>query len=83
MDRDEVRTGRLWMRCHGRQITNSRERSSTTWPPRGDELLKSLAERAEFITLKKDELAVREGEEGDGFYVVVSGRLQACTQLKD
>ena len=36
-----------------------------------------LAARAEFVTLKKDELAVREGEKGDDFYVVVSGRLQA------
>jgi NTE family protein len=49
----------------------------------GEELLKSLSEHAEFITLKKDDLAVREGDEGDGFYVVVSGRLQACTQLKN
>lgn len=48
----------------------------------GEELLKGLADQAEFVTLKKDDLAVREGEEGDGFYVVVSGRLQACTQPK-
>lgn len=47
----------------------------------GQEALAGLAEHAEFVTLKKDELAVREGEKGEGLYVVVSGRLQAYTQL--
>ncbi|MCE0521768.1 MAG: patatin-like phospholipase family protein [Methylacidiphilales bacterium] len=47
----------------------------------GEEALCGLVDQAEFVTLKKDELAVREGEKGDGFYVVVSGRLQAYTQL--
>src|SRR5271154_5194587 len=47
----------------------------------GQEALAGLAEHAEFITLKKDDLAVREGEKGDGLYVVVSGRLQACSQV--
>src|SRR5450755_2044373 len=47
----------------------------------GEEALGGLAEQAEFVTLKKDELAVREGEKGDGFYVVVSGRLQAYTRF--
>jgi CRP-like cAMP-binding protein len=45
----------------------------------GEEALRS-GEQAEFVTLKKDELAVREGEPGDGFYVVVSGRLQAYSR---
>ncbi len=48
----------------------------------GDELIQELAEHAEFVTLKKDDLAVREGDQGDGLYVVVSGRLQASTQPK-
>jgi NTE family protein len=42
--------------------------------------LAGLARHAEFVTLKKDEMVVREGEKGDGFYVVVSGRLQAYSQ---
>ena len=49
-----------------------------TW---GEEALGGLAEQAEFVTVKKDEMAVREGEKGDAFYVVVSGRLQAYSQL--
>jgi NTE family protein len=47
----------------------------------GQEALASLAGHAEFVTLKKSELAVREGEKGEGLYVVVSGRLQAYTQI--
>jgi len=47
----------------------------------GPEALAGLATRAEFVTLKKDELVVREGEQGDGLYVVVSGRLQAYSAL--
>jgi len=47
----------------------------------GPEALGGLAEHAEFVTLKKDEMAVREGEKGEGLYVVVSGRLQAYTQI--
>lgn len=47
----------------------------------GLEALGGLAEKAEFITLKKDELAVQEGEKGEGLYVVVSGRLQAYSAL--
>lgn len=47
----------------------------------GEEALRGLAEQAEFVTLKKSELAVREGEKGDGFYVVVSGRLQAYSHV--
>jgi predicted acylesterase/phospholipase RssA/CRP-like cAMP-binding protein len=48
----------------------------------GEELMKSLAERAEFVAVKKGELVVRENDAGDGLYVVVSGRLQAYTRLK-
>src|SRR5664280_866008 len=48
----------------------------------GGELMKSLAERAEFVAFKKGELVVRENDPGDGLYVVVSGRLQAYTRLK-
>ena len=48
----------------------------------GEELMKSLAERAEFVAVKKGELVVRENDPGDGLYVVVSGRLQAYTRLK-
>jgi NTE family protein len=47
----------------------------------GPEALGGLAEHAEYVTLKKDELAVREGEKGEGLYVVVSGRLQAYSQV--
>ena len=47
----------------------------------GHGALAGLADKAEFVTLKKDEMAVREGEKGDGFYVVVSGRLQAFSAL--
>jgi len=43
--------------------------------------LAGLARHAEFLSLKKDEFAVREGEKGDAFFVVVSGRLQACSQV--
>lgn len=49
----------------------------------GKNLLQNLADHSEFITLKKNELVVREGEQGDGLYVVVSGRLQAYSQVKD
>ncbi|HTS19388.1 MAG TPA: patatin-like phospholipase family protein [Verrucomicrobiae bacterium] len=48
----------------------------------GTELMKSLAERAEFVAVKKGELVVRENDPGDALYVVVSGRLQAYTSLK-
>ena len=48
----------------------------------GEELMKSLAERAEFVPVKKGELVVRENDPGDALYVVVSGRLQAYTRLK-
>lgn len=48
----------------------------------GEELMKSLAERAEFVAVKKGELVVRENDPGDGLFVVVSGRLQAYTRLK-
>jgi CRP-like cAMP-binding protein len=37
----------------------------------GEEALGGLSDQAEFVTLKKDEVVVREGEKGDGFYVVV------------
>jgi len=47
----------------------------------GQELMKSLAERAEFVAVKKGELVVRENDPGDAFYVIVSGRLQAFTKL--
>src|SRR5277367_3310868 len=47
----------------------------------GQEALAGLAAQAEFVTLKKDELAVHEGEKGDDFYVVVSGRLQAYSAV--
>ena len=47
----------------------------------GEEALRGLAEKAEFVTLKKDELVVREGEKSDAFYVVVSGRLEAYSQV--
>jgi NTE family protein len=48
----------------------------------GGELLKGLAERAEFVAVKKGDLVVRENDPGDALYVVVSGRLQAYTSLK-
>lgn len=48
----------------------------------GEELMKSLAERAEFVTVKKGELVVRENDPGNALYIVVSGRLQAYTRLK-
>jgi NTE family protein len=48
----------------------------------GEELMKSLAEEAEFVQVKKGELVVRENDPGDALYVVVSGRLQAYTRLK-
>jgi NTE family protein len=48
----------------------------------GEELMKCLAERAEFIAVKKGDLVVRENDPGDALYVVVSGRLQAYTGLK-
>lgn len=47
----------------------------------GEELIKSLAERAEFVAVKKGDLIVRENDPGDALYVVVSGRLQAFTRL--
>lgn len=48
----------------------------------GEELVKSLAERAEFVAVQKGDLIVRENDPGDALYVVVSGRLQAFTRLK-
>jgi NTE family protein len=48
----------------------------------GQELLKGLAERAEFVAAKKGDLVVRENDPGDALYVVVSGRMQAYTSLK-
>ncbi|MGD0058160.1 MAG: patatin-like phospholipase family protein [Verrucomicrobiia bacterium] len=48
----------------------------------GEELMKGLAERAEFVGVKKGDLVVRENDPGDALYVVVSGRLQAYTRLK-
>jgi NTE family protein len=48
----------------------------------GKELLKGLAERVEFVAVKKGDLVVRENDAGDALYVVVSGRLQAYTSLK-
>ena len=44
--------------------------------------LTGLARHAEFVPLKKDEMAVREGEAGEAFFVVVSGRLQASTRTE-
>ncbi|MGD1017877.1 MAG: patatin-like phospholipase family protein [Verrucomicrobiia bacterium] len=48
----------------------------------GEELLKGLAERAEFVAVRKGDLVVRENDPGDALYAVVSGRLQAYTKLK-
>ena len=48
----------------------------------GEELMKSLAERAECVAVKKGDLVVRENDPGDALYAVVSGRLQAYTRLK-
>jgi NTE family protein len=48
----------------------------------GEELMKSLAERAEFVAVKKGDLVVRENDPGDALYAVVFGRLQAYTHLK-
>jgi NTE family protein len=48
----------------------------------GKELMKGLAERAEFAAVRKGDLVVRENDPGDALYVVVSGRLQAYTRLK-
>ena len=48
----------------------------------GEELMKGLAERAEFVAVKKGDLVVRENDPGDALYAVVSGRLQAYTRLK-
>src|SRR3989442_5294936 len=48
----------------------------------GEELMKNLAESAEFIAVKKGDLVVRENDPGDALYAVVSGRLQAYTRLK-
>src|SRR2546426_3312708 len=48
----------------------------------GEELMKSLAEGAEIVAVKKGDLVVRENDPGDAFYIVESGRLQAYTHLK-
>ncbi len=48
----------------------------------GQELMKGLAEQADFVAAKKGDLVVRENDPGDALYVVVSGRLQAYTSLK-
>lgn len=47
----------------------------------GEELMKSLAERAEFVAVKKGDLAVQENNPGDALFAVVSDRLQAFTKL--
>ena len=38
--------------------------------------------KAEVIAFRRDDVVIQEGEIGDAFYVVESGRLQAYTQLK-
>jgi predicted acylesterase/phospholipase RssA/CRP-like cAMP-binding protein len=48
----------------------------------GEELMKSLAERAEFVAVRKGDLVVRENDPGDALYCVVSGRLQAYARLQ-
>ena len=48
----------------------------------GEETLCDLANTAEFATHKKNEIVLREGEVGDGLYVVVSGRLQAYSAAR-
>lgn len=48
----------------------------------GEELVKSLAEGAEVVAVNKGDLVVRENDDGDALYAVVSGRLQAYTRLK-
>jgi NTE family protein len=48
----------------------------------GEEVLRDLGDAAAFATYKKNEVVLREGEEGDGLYVVVSGRLQAYSAAK-
>jgi NTE family protein len=48
----------------------------------GEDSIRELAEVAEFVALKKNDVALCEGEQGDGLYVVVSGRLQAYTPVK-
>jgi NTE family protein len=47
----------------------------------GEELMKGMAEQAEFLAVKKGDLVVRENDPGDALYAVVSGRLQAYTRL--
>jgi NTE family protein len=44
--------------------------------------VKRLAEKAVFVACRKGDVVVHEHESDDAFYVVVSGRLQAYTQLK-
>lgn len=48
----------------------------------GDETIAKLAEVAEFTAHKKNEIVLREGEDGNGLYVVVSGRLHAYSSGK-
>src|SRR5436309_1953730 len=47
----------------------------------GDELMKGMADRAEFLAVKKGDLVVRENDPGDALYAVISGRLKAYTRL--
>ncbi len=47
----------------------------------GEELMKGMAERAGFVTVKKGDLVFRENDPGDALYAVVTGRLQAYTRL--
>src|SRR2546426_1129207 len=41
-----------------------------------------LAEKALMVAYRKGDIIVNENEQDDAFYVVVSGRCQALTQLK-
>ncbi|MCG3175980.1 MAG: hypothetical protein MOGMAGMI_00918 [Candidatus Omnitrophica bacterium] len=45
--------------------------------------LKSISQLMRLVEYKKGELVYREGEEADGFYVVVSGRFEAASSAID
>ena len=45
------------------------------------EAIRRTVGKAEVIAFRRDDVVIQEGEIGDAFYVVESGRLQAYTQL--
>jgi CRP-like cAMP-binding protein len=47
----------------------------------GDEYLSTISSLTEMRTLGRDQFVFREGDEGDGFYIIVKGRIRISRQI--